>query len=269
MDRVKNRILIITSLLSLAISLRIVAQSQHPGYSMVWNDEFESEAIDRSKWAFDGGAGGFGNNEMQWYSNKSENARIEDGCLVIETRRQKTAGWPYTSAKLMSRADWKYGYFEVRAKLPTGVGSWPAIWMLPRDPKAYGSGWPDAGELDLMEHVGYDPGVIHFTAHTGAFNHKLGTQKTQLVRVPDAQSAFHIYTIEWTSEQVRFLLDGQEVHVFRNLHETYREWPFDTPFYLILNIAAGGDWGGLEGVDNESLPWRMMIDWVRVYRADD
>src|SRR6266403_566953 len=155
----------------------MTAQTSSKSLPLVWSDEFDGPDIDKAKCAFGGGAGGFGNNEMQWYTNKPDNARIENGTLVIETRKQKMAGWPYTSAKLMSRADWLYGRFEVRAKLPVGVGSWPAIWMLPRDGGGYGKGWPDSGELDLMEQVGFDPGVIHFTAHTGNFNHKIGTQK--------------------------------------------------------------------------------------------
>ncbi len=232
-----------------------------------WSDEFDGPEIDKTKWAFAVGGGGFGNNEMQWYSNKPDNARIEDGKLVITTLKQKTNGWPYTSAKLTSRQSWTYGRFEARAKLPVGVGSWPAIWMLPLynpDVPAAQQSWPDTGELDLMEHVGFNPGVVVFTAHTGAFNHKIGTQKSNLVPVPTAQSAFHVYGVDWSPEKVDFLLDGEVVYTFANMHKTAQEWPFDKPFYLILNTAAGGDWGGQEGIDNASLPWRFEIDWVRV-----
>jgi beta-glucanase (GH16 family) len=252
----------------LALAPALPAQTPPPGYTLVWDDEFDGPDIDKTKWTFAVGGGGFGNNEMQWYSNTPDNARIEDGKLVIETRKQKKAGWPYTSAKLQSRAEWAYGYFEVRAKLPAGTGSWPAVWMLPRDSAGHGFGWPDSGELDLMEEVGFDPGVIHFTAHTGSFNHKIGTQKTSVASVPDALSAFHTYGLEWTPEEVRFLLDGQVVYTFANMHQSYLEWPFDRPFYLILNTAAGGDWGGQQGIDNATLPWRFEVDWVRVFRAD-
>ncbi|MBN1241150.1 MAG: glycoside hydrolase family 16 protein [Spirochaetales bacterium] len=238
-----------------------------PGWSLVWSDEFDGAAIDREKWRFIVGGGGYGNNEMQWYDLAPDNARIEEGVLVIEARKQKKAGWPYTSAKLESREAWTYGRFEARAKLPVGVGSWPAVWMLPRT-EVYGS-WPNGGEIDVMEHVGYDPGVVHFTAHTAAFNHKAGTQKSAIVAVPDAQEEFHIYAVEWDEARIAFLVDGREVHEFANTGKGWREWPFDQAFYLILNLAVGGDWGGREGVDNASLPWRMYVDWVRVYRADE
>lgn len=246
----------------------LAAQSPPEGYSLVWSDEFEGPVVDTSKWAFAVGGGGFGNNEMQWYSNSADNARIEDGNLVIETRKQKKAGWPYTSAKLMTKQAWTYGYFEVRARLPQGVGSWPAVWMLAEPSGDPRESWPDTGELDLMEEVGFDPGVVHVTAHTGAFNHKIGTQKTAIVSVPDASREFHVYAVGWTSEDVTFLLDGKPVYTFANMHQSSQQWPFDRPFYLILNTAAGGDWGGQQGIDNASLPWRFEVDWVRVYRAD-
>lgn len=250
------------------LSFPLFAESAAPGLNLVWSDEFEGPEVDKTQWAFGGGAGGFGNNEMQWYTNKPENATIEDGVLVITTLKKKMAGWPYTSAKLMSRSSWTYGRIEARAQLPVGVGSWPAIWMLPVDGAGYGKGWPDSGELDLMEHVGFNPGNVVFTAHTGAFNHKIGTQKSRSVSVPDAQSVYHVYGIDWSPEKVDFLLDGEVVYTFANMHQTYLEWPFDKPFYLIINTAAGGDWGGQEGVDNASLPWKFRVDWVRVYGAD-
>lgn len=255
-------------LLGLLLPGFLLAQTESGNRTLVWSDEFDGPEIDKTKWAFAGGAGGFGNNEMQWYTNKPENATIEDGHLVITTLKKKMAGWPYTSAKLMTRDAWTYGRFEVRAKLPVGVGSWPAVWMLPRE-SSYGKGWPDSGELDLMEHVGFDPGVVVYTAHTGSFNHKIGTQKSRSVSVPDAQSVFHVYAIDWSPEKVDFLLDGEVVYTFENMHQTYLEWPFDQPFYLILNTAVGGDWGGREGVDNDSLPWKFSLDWVRIYGAND
>ncbi|MBP7095899.1 MAG: glycoside hydrolase family 16 protein [Spirochaetia bacterium] len=257
--------LIVAAALGLAV---LAAGAQElPGRKLAWSDEFDGAAVDREKWRFVVGGGGYGNNEMQWYDLAPENARIEDGVLVIEARKQKKAGWPYTSAKLESREAWTYGRFEARVKLPVGVGSWPAVWMLPRT-ESYGP-WPNGGEIDIMEHVGYEPGVVHFTAHTAAFNHKIGTQKSATASVPDAQAAFHVYAVEWDAERIAFLVDGREVHSFANTGKGWEEWPFDRPFFLILNLAVGGDWGGREGVDNASLPWRMYVDWVRVYRADE
>jgi beta-glucanase (GH16 family) len=254
--------------------LTLAAQTPPPGCQIVWSDEFDGPEIDKTKWAYMVGGGGFGNNEMQWYSNKPENSRTEGGKLVITTLKQKMAGWPYTSAKLTSRQSWTYGRFEVRAKVPVGVGSWPAVWMLPvaiSDPTLSPSelSWPTTGEIDIMEHVGFDTSLIAQTFHTGAFNFKINTQKGIRLTVPDAELAFHVYGVDWSPEKADFLLDGEVVYTFENMHKTRQEWPFDRPFYLILNTAVGGDWGGQQGVDNASLPWRFEVDWVRVYRADN
>lgn len=265
---------IFTSLLFMfACLIPLASQQAPPGYHLVWSDEFDGPDIDKSKWSFSVGGGGFGNNEMQWYSNKPENSRIEGGQLVITTLKQKMAGWPYTSAKLQTKATWTYGRVEVRAQVPKGVGSWPAIWMLPApisDPSLSPAelSWPTTGEIDIMEHVGFDTTLIAQTFHTGAFNFKINTQKGIRLTVPDAETAFHVYGVDWTPEKADFLLDGEVVYTFANMHKTRQEWPFDRPFYLILNTAAGGDWGGQEGVDNASLPWNFHIDWVRVYGAD-
>lgn len=240
----------------------------YEGYELDWADEFEGAEIDPSIWRFAVGGGGYGNNELQFYTNDARNARVERGILVIEARREKKAGWPYTSAKLETRErkSMLYGRLDVRAKLPGGRGSWPAVWMLPEDPKAYGLAWPDSGEIDIMEHVGYEPGIVHFTVHTGAYNHRLGTQRGRSKSIPTAIDEFHVYGIEWTPEFIRWFVDGKRVFEYRNEGAGWEAWPFDAPYYLILNIACGGDWGGARGIDNESLPWRMEVDWVRAYR---
>lgn len=236
-------------------------------YKLVWNDEFDGSAINKANWAWAVGGGGFGNNEMQYYTNSPDNSRVENGMLVIEAIKKKKGGYPYTSAKLqtMGRKEMLYGKIEVRAKLPRGVGSWPAIWMLPVDGRGYGIGWPDSGEIDLMEHVGFDQGQVHFTVHTAAFNHKIGTHKSGTLTVPDASDAFHTYGIEWEKDHIRFYMDEQTTFEFSRIDDDWMKWPFNKPFYLILNIAVGGDWGGSKGIDQGSLPWRMDVDWVRVY----
>lgn len=238
----------------------------YPGYQLDWVDEFDGPDIDPSIWARAVGPGN-GNNELQYYTNSPSNARIEDGKLIIEARKEKKAGWPYTSAKLqtLGRKSMRYGRIEARAKLPRGTGSWPAIWMLPENGLAYGKGWPDSGEIDIMEHVGFDPGVVHFTVHTSDYNHKIGTQRTAVQTVADADAAFHTYAMEWTPDAVRTFVDGHQGFEFKREPGDWRKWPFDTPFYLILNLACGGDWGGQRGMDAASLPWRMEIDWVRAY----
>jgi len=243
----------------------------YEGYTLDWQDEFKGKDIDKSVWQHAVGGGGFGNNELQFYTNKAENSRIENGILILEARRERMAGYPYTSAKLQTfqRKSLQYGRVEVRAKLPTGRGSWPAIWMLPENNTNYGIGWPDSGEIDIMEHVGFDQGNVHFTIHTAAFNHKAGTQKGGSIKLPDASEKFYVYGIEWTPQSIRWYVDDRTTFVFENPQTGWQAWPFDKPFYLILNIACGGDWGGLRGIDNDSFPWRMEIDWVRVYRRNE
>lgn len=240
---------------------------------LVWSDEFEADgAPDSSKWNFDLGDGcpescGWGNHELQYYTRDRANVRVEGGKLIIEARRDSAVEKGFTSAKIVSRnkGDWRYGRFEIKAKLPRGKGTWPAIWMLPTDWK-YG-GWPSSGEIDIMEHVGFDPGVIHGTIHTEAYNHTKGTQKGEKIAIPDAQDAFHLYAIDWTQDRIDFFVDDVLYYtVHRDPKEDYKGWPFDQRFYLIMNIAVGGDWGGSQGVDPAIWPQRMEIDYVRVYR---
>lgn len=240
------------------------------GLKMTWHDEFDGPTIDRRIWTPHVGGGGFGNNELQYYTDNPRNLHILDSCLVIEARREDKDGFRYTSAKLTTQGKEQalYGRVEVRAMLPKGVGSWPAIWMLPEDIMGYGAGWPDSGELDIMEHVGHNPGTVHFSMHTSAFNHRIGTQKTTMVMVPDAMDSFHTYGLEWSRQRIGYLLDGRTVFTVDNPAVSWREWPFDKPFYVILNVAVGGSWGGVQGVDEAGMPWRMLVDWVRVYSPD-
>lgn len=242
-------------------------------YELVWSDEFEYEGLpDTAKWSYDVGDGcpdlcGWGNDELEYYTEaRAENARVREGTLVIEARKESYEGRQYTSARLLTRGRraWRYGRIEVRAKLPSGRGTWPAIWMLPEE-WSYG-GWPSSGEIDIMEHVGHEPNRVYATAHTEAFNHAIGTQNTDTLRLADAEDTFHTYAIEWTPEEIRWFADDTLYSTFRNRHATYREWPFDRPFHLILNIAVGGGWGGAEGVDDTIWPQRMVIDYVRVYQ---
>lgn len=248
-------------------------QHRQEEYVLVWEDTFSYEGLpDSTKWAYDVGDGcpglcGWGNNELEYYTeNRLANARAEDGKLVIEARKEPYKTREYTSARLLTRSKqaWKYGRIEVRAKLPSGKGTWPAIWMLPENWE-YG-GWPASGEIDIMEHVGHEPLSIYATAHTGAYNHMDGTQNTDTLKVPDAEETFHEYSIEWTPEQIRWYVDDQLYSTFNNEHKTYQEWPFDQPFHLILNIAVGGNWGGARGVDENIWPQQMMVDYVRVYQ---
>jgi beta-glucanase (GH16 family) len=230
---------------------------------LLWSDDFKKPGLpDPAKWEYEVGGDGWGNNELQFYTKaRRENARIENGMLVIEARKEIWEGKGFTSSRLKSRAAWKYGRFEVRAKLPLGRGTWPAIWMLP---EPMGS-WPRGGEIDIMEHVGFDPNRVHQTIHTEAFNHMKGTQKAFDRIVPDAGAAFHTYAIDWRAERIVFLIDGKERFVYAQpVGATEAEWPFDKPFAFRLNLAVGGNWGGQKGVDESVFPQRFEIDFVRV-----
>jgi beta-glucanase (GH16 family) len=253
-----------------------ISEEQIPrGWQLVWADEFDYGGLpDPAKWSYDAGGHGWGNKELQFYTERrKENARVEDGRLVIEARRDNWDGHEYTSARLVTKGkgDWTYGRFEAAARLPSGRGTWPAIWMLPTH-KSYGEGvWPDDGEIDIMEHVGFDPDVVHSSVHTRAYYHSIGTQKTAKVNVPTARTGFNVYAVEWTPEEIRGYVNGQHYFTFRNERLTkpeadYKQWPFDKPFHLILNVAVGGGWGGAKGVDESIWPQRMEIDYVRVYR---
>jgi beta-glucanase (GH16 family) len=244
-------------------------------WQLVWADEFDVAGLpDSTKWSYDVGGHGWGNRELQYYTERRpENARVEGGRLIIEARRDFYEGHEYTSARLVTKgkADWTYGRFEVRARLPSGRGTWPAAWMLASQ-HSYGLAyWPDNGEIDIMEHVGYDPDVVHAAVHTRAYHHSIGTHRTASTLVPGARSDFHLYAIEWSNEEIRAYVDDVHYFTFRNerldrADADYRHWPFDRPFHLLLNVAVGGNWGGAQGVDPNIWPQRMEVEYVRVYQ---
>lgn len=241
-----------------------------PGYNLVWNDEFNGTELDLTKWEHEVNANGGGNNELQYYTARPENSFIEDGKLVIRALQEEytsTEGTRYyTSARLRTsnKGDWKYGRIDVSAKIPYGQGMWPAIWMLSTDWE-YG-GWPQSGEIDIMEHVGYDPGKIHGSVHTEAYYHKIGTQKTAQTVVPDANQNFPTYSLEWDENIIQVLVDNVVYFTFENDQQgDYRTWPFDKRFHLILNVAVGGDWPG-NPTTNTIFPKDMVVDFVRVYQ---
>ena len=237
---------------------------------LAWADEFEYEGLpDSTKWRYDVGGHGWGNDELQYYTEaRAKNARVEDGKLIIESHREAYEGRDYTSARLLTRPEWLYGRFEASAKLPTGRGTWPAIWMLPN--LSEHGGWPMGWEIDVMEHVGFDPDVVHATVHTEAYNHTRGTQVGRQITVPTARTDFNVYAVEWTPEEIRGYVNDEHYFTFEN--ETLdnpgagaEEWPFDHPFHMLFNIAVGGGWGGQQGVDPDIWPQRMEVEYVRVY----
>ena len=247
------------------------------GFRLVWSDEFEVPGLpDASKWNYDveRNFAGWYNNELQYYAaSRPENSRVENGHLIITARREDLStlgmddwgGQRYSSARLITRgkAQWTYGFMEIRAKLPCGRGSWPAIWTLASPPQG---AWPDDGEIDIMEHVGFDEGVVHGTVHTGGYNHVRGNHRSNRVTVPTVCTAFHKYQLTWTANRITVGVDDRNYFQYTNDHSGNAAWPFDSPQYLILNIAVGGDWGGQMGVDDAIWPVQMEIDYVRVYQ---
>ena len=252
---------------SAALAAEVPAQDALFEDTPAWQDEFDRDgAPDPAKWGYDTGGHGWGNNELQTYTRSGDNAFVRDGVLHIVAKRQQRKGRQFTSARLVSKGkgDFRYGRFEARAKLPPGRGTWPAIWMLPTG-NAYG-GWPKSGEIDIMEHVGFDPDVVHETMHTDAYNHVKGTQKTATRRVPGATQSFHVYRVDWTPEVIRGYIDGEPMYEYRNEGTGPAAWPFDQPFHFLLNVAVGGNWGGQHGVDETAFPATMEVDYVRAYR---
>lgn len=238
-------------------------------WELVWDEEFNYVGLpDSTKWSYDiqGNAWGWGNNEAQYYTEaKKENTWVENGVLTITALKQQMEGKEYTSARLITKGkgDWLYGRFEIRAKLPTGRGTWPAIWMLPTDSE-YG-GWPASGEIDIMENVGYDPDTIVASAHTDSYNHVMGTQKNARIACTDSYTTFHTYSLEWEEDEYRVYIDDMHYFTFENEKNSFKEWPFDKRFHLLLNLAVGGNWGGAKGVDEALCPLHFEIDYVRVY----
>lgn len=257
----------ITLLAFLYLSCSILIQGQNKNWTLIWSDEFNYSGLpDSTKWNYDVGGHGWGNNELQFYTrNRMENARVENGQLIIEARKEKWEKNVYTSARLVTRGkgDWQYGKIEVRARIPNGLGTWPAIWMLASTPQLK---WPDDGEIDVMEHVGYDQGKVHGSVHCKKYYHSIGTQRTAFTQVPDCSEQFHVYSVEWSKEKVEVAVDGKIYFSFANEHTGYEAWPFDNKMHLLLNIAVGGNWGGQKGVDENIWPRRMEVDYVRVFR---
>jgi beta-glucanase (GH16 family) len=234
------------------------------GYSLIWNDEFDTEnSLPESEWWFETGKTGWGNNELQNYVaglGEDAAALVEGGILKITAKKR---GEEVISARINTKRSWLYGYFEARLKLPRGKGTWPAFWMLPENFVKF----PDDGEIDIMEAVGYDPGWVHTGVHTKRYTGETG--KNARKNVPTGQSDFHVYAVEWTPDFIRGYVDGEFYFEFLNDHEGNEDtWPFSKPFYLKLNLAWGGNWGGLEGIDEDCLPAVYEIDYVRVYQTD-
>ena len=260
--------------LGMFVGLAVVSSfaAEPAPWKLVWADEFDGAKLDLTKWAAEENAHGGGNGELQFFVERPENARVENGNLIIEARRER---WEmlgqvreFTSARLRTkfRADWKFCRVEVRAKLPAGRGLWPGIWMLPTENR-YGV-WAASGEIDIMELVGHEPATVHGTLHYGGkWPKNTHTGKPFVLPRGTFADDFHVFAMEWEAGVIRWFVDGE-------LYQTQTQWrsdggafpaPFDQPFYLILNLSVGGQWPGPPNAQTV-FPARMLVDYVRVYQ---
>lgn len=243
-------------------------------YEMVWSEEFDYEGrLDSTKWTYLIGNGheygipGWGNGELQYYTDSLDNVFVHDGILTIKASTEGMNGYGYTSGRIVTKdnADFTYGIFEICAMMPTGLGTWPAIWMLPTD-NVYG-GWPYSGEIDIMEAVGFETDTVHWNIHTKAHNwgdnRSVGDHDT----IENIATEFHRYGVKWLEDRIMFYVDG--VHKFTYTPENLNDsnyWPFDQDFHLLLNIAVGGAWGGIQGIQTGDWETTMDVDYIRVYQ---
>lgn len=257
----------------IVIGLLVLSQTgcvKKPFSKLVFSDEFSGMGLPSdSLWNYEEGY--VRNGEMQYYTvQRKENCYLQDGFLHIVIRNDSAlindTIRPITSASLITQGkkSWKYCKVEVRAKLPLCLGTWPAVWMMP-ETDVYGE-WPCSGEIDIMEHVGYEPDNVHYAIHSDKYNHTKDNQKRFTVPCPTSYTDFHTYALEWSEKQIKWYLDGELTYSVAKDEEGWEAWPFDQPFYLILNAAFGGGWGGRNGVDPTKLPQEYIIDYVRIYQ---
>jgi beta-glucanase (GH16 family) len=264
----RMRVLTFSRLLLFGMLLGFCGYGQD--WRLVWADEFtqpEGSSPDSSKWVFDLGGDGWGNNELEYYTSRTNNARIEDGKLVIEARREKFGNRDFTSARLLTKgkSSWLYGRIEARIKVPRGQGIWPAFWMMATNIDAVG--WPDGGEIDIMENIGREPHTVHGTLHGPGYS-GTGGVSGELV-LPGKQKfadAFHIYAVEWETNRIEWFVDNKRFFTAtpQSLPKGSK-WVFTTPQFLLLNVAVGGGWPGNPDSTTE-FPQRMLVDYIRVYR---
>ncbi len=255
-------------LLTLFCVTAAVAQNA-VGWTLVWSDEFaqpDGSPPDSAKWTYDIGASGWGNNEWQYYTSRTNNARIENGQLIIEARKENYSGANYTSARLKTqgKAAWRYGRIEARIKIPRGQGIWPAFWMLGTNITSVN--WPNCGEIDILENIGKEPTNVYGTIHGPGYSG--GASIGRSYSLPDNAAfadAFHIYAVEWTTNSIRWFLDGQQYFSASPASlPNGSTWVFTQPQFLLLNVAVGGNWPGYPDATT-TFPQQMIVDWVRVY----
>jgi beta-glucanase (GH16 family) len=234
--------------------------------TLVWSDEFMSEGLpDSTIWTYNVGGHGWGNQELQFYHRGNKNnVFVSNGSLKITARKERFDENEYTSTRLVTYGshNFTHGRIDVRAKLPKGRGVWPAIWTLGQNIDEVG--WPACGEMDIMEHVGYDNDTIHASTHSVEHNHIKKTQNTKQIKIENPYESYHVYSVEYNDQSIIFLLDYQPYFTIKR--SECKDWPFDLPHYLVLNVAVGGNWGGAQGVDEDIWPQTMEVDYVRVWK---
>jgi beta-glucanase (GH16 family) len=270
-----------------AINVR-PSKEMDPRWELVWSDEFDLEgAPDKSRWQIDEWPARVVNDEDQAYTARARNLRVQNGALVIEAHREDYENAAYTSARIHSQGlkDILYGRVDVRAKVPVGQGTWAAAWMLPSAPFHYATtcepgsawqgvddcdAWPNSGEIDILEHVGYQPGHIHGTVHNRAYYWANWQQRKGRILIEGIGDRFHTYSVEWFPERIDLFVDEQHYFSYANENEGWQAWPYDQAFHVILNLAIGGAWGRAGGdIDDSVFPQRMLVDYVRVYEFSE
>lgn len=237
--------------------------SQNSKLKLVWEENFNGDKLDEKVWNFELGNGcpnncGWGNNESQIYTNK--NHFLKDGNLVIQIKKEKDI---YTSTRITTenKKEFKYGRIEARAKIPTGKGIWPAFWMLGSNIKTVG--WPKCGEIDILEYVGREPQMVYTSLHTeNSHGNTINSKKT---KIPNIENGFHLYAIDWNKDKIEFFVDNVLAYTFQPKDKTEDIYPFNQPFYFIVNVAVGGNFGGLE-IDDSIFPQEYLIDYIKVYQ---
>ena len=248
-----------------------LSEDQVPaGYLLQWNDEFNGDTLNLKYWNIETWWAGAYNNELQSYTKSQNNIGLNNGYLYLRAQKETpfNPNQPgYTSGRITTqdKVEMQYGYWEIKAKLPSGVGSWPAIWML--NSKIDTIPWPNSGEIDIMEHVGYDENRVFFSIHNeDLFGDVHGTNQQGVYYFEEIEDDFHTYSVEWNENEIKGFVDGvQYFNISKHSNSNYSQWPYDSPFFLIINLAIGGDWGGVQGVDNSIFPSSFIIDYARMF----
>jgi beta-glucanase (GH16 family) len=264
MHKIFHLLLLAFILSGCAVGTPAPAEWDRPGWEIAWHDEFDGDELDLENWTFDRGGSGWGNQELQAYTDRPENVRVEDGMLVIEAREEPelVGARNHSSARIKTQGlhSWQYGRIEARMKLPHGQGIWPAFWMLGDNMK----GWPASGEIDILEFIGREPDQIHATVHAPGYSGGAGVTTSFTVPAETLKNDFHVYAIEWQENEIRWFFDDQEYFKLTPA-DVPDAWIFDHPFFIIMNLAVGGRWPGYPD-ETTVFPQFLYVDYVRVYQ---